>query len=583
MHPRERQGGRWGWICALFLLATCADHTEEDQKACAGYTCSAGACQAGPTGPQCVCGAAEQALGLTCTLLGLDPGNETLDTAQAVELGRDVEAAIATLSDVDVYRFASSPDRVYLVEVVSEIGLSVDLADETGRTLSSGTGTKVRLGAPSPTNTGFVLVHARDPAQLGRYVLRVSDLAPADGNDALSLDHPVDRTLAPEGERDAIVLDVPSGAYVATCAFEPPLTGTSTVRGWDSSWGFQVAPSGPAAVVLVEGQGVGRYRCAVAVASDDAGDSVEDARRLPGPPTTFDGQMDYVEDVDVYAFPGLAGQNIWAHVPGCRLGAVGGLAIDEWAYFGPTTDGLLEVLIQCAPRTAYRLDLTVLTDAEGPDAASAAPASGFLLSGRLDSPTDVDVIRFDAAEHHVYAAPVFADPNSCGWFASGEGVAVTFGQVQTVPSVLFSRDEYGPVFLSRGNLLHCLSFQPHTYADEVVDVGMDPEPGTPAAAVPATIGQTVQGTSQYPGDIDCFGFDVPDSASYWVVSASVPFVLHLPDGTSVASSVANRAIIPAGTVGHAAVCAQANLWLDGIENQPLVQTAYTLLLAPSSP
>jgi hypothetical protein len=114
----------------------------------------------------------------------------------------------------------------------------------------------------------------------------------------------------------------------------------------------------------------------------------------------------------------------------------------------------------------------------------------------------------------------------------------------------------------------------------VLDVGIDPEPGTPPAAVPATIGQTVQGTSQYPGDVDCFGFDVPSSASYWLVSASVGFVLYLPDGTSVGSSVANRAIIPAGTVGWSAVCVQANGWLSGNENLPPVQTAYTLRVDP---
>ena len=123
---RRRGGNRRDWsICALLSLSSCGSHVDEDAKACAGYTCTAGTCQAGPSGPECVCGAAEQAMHLTCTLLGVDQGtDDNRAHAQPIALNADVAGEISVPAafhsqDVDVYRFEAAAGRVYLIEVTA--------------------------------------------------------------------------------------------------------------------------------------------------------------------------------------------------------------------------------------------------------------------------------------------------------------------------------------------------------------------------------------------------------------------------------------------------------------------------------
>jgi len=600
MRPHGGKRGGWCWLCAVLSLASCADHTEEDARACANWACTAGSCQAGPTGPVCVCGAFEQALGLTCELLPGDSGNnDDFAHAEPIALGTDVHSSIAVPTngaqqDVDLYRLDATPGRVYLVEAASGPSVSIDLIDADDTVRASAGGTNIQLAGPISGTRAYVRIRATDPRYIGEYVLRVTDYAAADVNAPLEPGGPMQtRTIAPAGEVDRILLDVVPGAvYAIDCSSDAPLSLSINIEDGLMGYGRAGFPAlfkteaGRTYHANISGMEIGIYRCTlVRNPDDDAGDTHDTALPLTAP-ASFAGRVDFPGDHDVFAIPGHRAKYLWAHVPGCT--PYFGLLTDDgspsytnygdgWAFMGPLSDEtvFLDVACSSSARLTYQLELEELTDAEGDDEGTTAVASVGTVSGRFDFPGDQDVFRFAAQAHRLYSLPFDPAPES-GWFAEGTGVNGVPAMVGDEVKVVFSRDDDGPVFLRRAwSYAWSLSPVPYAYADPLVDLGIvDPEPGTPGAAIPAALDTVLSGAAQYPGDTDCYAFQIPPGVAETVDTAAQYYVFS-PDGTQSPLTWAPTTI-PAGSGGRYVVC--TFLWTGGVV--PRADVPYSLRVHP---
>ena len=595
-----RSGGgkrhAWRWLCAVVSLVSCADHTEEDAKACAGWACSAGTCQAGPTGPVCVCGAFEQATGLSCQLIQGDSGNDDdFDHAHPIDLDTEVSGTIGASTsgapqDFDYYSIDGSPDRVYVVDATSGPSLSIELIDADYSVRGRASGTVVRLGAAISGPRAYVRVHSTDSSQLGDYSFRVSDLAPSDVDTPLAPGSRADRSIAPADEYDWLALVVSGGAvYVVDCSFDAPLVGYVALGkdGFISTpavplpFRFKAEP-GAAYAAVITGNQIGTYHCTLDQApDDDAGDRDQDARPL-GANDTFDGRVDFSGDTDVFAVPARAGTSLWAGAGPCyvyfeqpddgsQTVASAQFTTDQWAFVGPRSERTVFLVVACQRgESAYHLVTEELTDAEGDDVSAAVNVSPGLVTGRFDHPGDRDVFRLQADAHRVYTLP----RSTAVWSAEGAGVNTV--QVDNGDRFVFSRDDDGPIFLVAA-WPQLLDFYPapFQYSDPLTELDVvDAEPGTPAAAIDIPLGPTVNAAAQYPGDVDCFAFQVPAGVPE-TVEVTSPYFLVLPDGTSGPVEI-DPTVIPAGPGGRRVVCA---VNYAGV-NATLLEMPYTVRVHP---
>jgi hypothetical protein len=597
---------RWAWLLTL-SLAGCADHTEEDLKACAGYACTAGTCQAGPSGPVCVCGAIEQSQHLTCELVAVDVGtDDTQEGATTIAVDSAVSGDIGApnfnhFQDYDYYRFQGTAGRVYLVEGTAEMEVVVDLFDSGGILQTEDRGTAFRLAAPSSGAEQFVGVRALDPKVLGRYAFRVTDLGPAD-DDLITLGPApavLDATLAPDGDQDSfgLVLDI-GHVYQLGCAFDAPLQATFQVNGASS-------PSGGAPVtfkalqdslpyyrLLVSGAGVGNYRCTLDdIGGDDVGDTVAEAKPLGEAPAVWDGQAEFPGDRDVFAIGAHAGKYLWAHVPGCFAGFVApdGTPLQNqagghgWANPGLLPTELTYAVVTCPQIGSYELSFVEYVDAEGNDEASATPVVPGPIEGRLDGWGDVDVFRFDGVAHHVYTVP-FHGGAACGLAPSNVGRWTI--AIEDYYRLVFVADQDQTVFLVRAwNQDSCTLDGPADYSEMLEDTGLiDSVAGTPELATPATLGAGITGSLQFVGDVDCFAYNLAASTGYLATLSysdtvsSASMTLYAPDDSQIPVGV-SPAVFTTSAAGRYALCVTSSPFSLGYV-PPLAEAPYTLVVSP---
>lgn len=598
MRPRGGNRRDRAWVCALLSLASCGSHIDEDAKACAGYACTAGTCQAGANGPECVCGAAEQAMHLTCTLLVVDQGtDDDRDHARLISPNTDVAGEISVPAafhhqDVDVYRFEATAGRVYLIEVTSGPALDIRIEDaagnyQTGLYQMTASGSTARLAMPSEGGAEYITLSASDPNVIGQYVLRVTDLAPAAESSTLGpAPASVEGTIAPAGEVDQFILSVDEGViYDVTCTFDAALPGNAVVAGFGTPTRFKVASGVTYGLSVGGGQtAVGKYRCELqrAAVQDDAGDTVDTALLLPGPPASFDGRKDAQIDLDVFAIQSHAGKYLWAHTSGCFVSFIPGpgqqLITGYWgsdAHPGLLGNELAYVQVLCRDdESTYHLTVDELTDAEANTAATAATVDEGSISGRLEGPEDQDVFLFQAQARHVYTLDIPVFP---GWQLTG--MHVERSTLRGTPyQAVFVPEATGTLILTLGwsDVLHT----PLAYAANLQDTGLvDPEPDLPADAIPGQVGVPVHGEFQFDGDSDCFAFDLPATTTMTVeVDRGEPTVWS-PDGNQI--SAFSPYTFETGAGGRYAVCVWYAGSLGGGQiGGTLEQVQYTLGVHP---
>lgn len=574
MRPCGGKRRGWRFLCAVVSLVGCANHTEEDAKACAGYVCTAGSCQAGANGPECVCGAFEQALGLTCTRLVIDPGDDDdREHARLIALSTDVAGQIEVpklgrSQDVDVYRFEADPGRVYLVEVVSGPELEVRLEDSNGAQQTYNYGTAVRLATPSMGGAEYITLRSMDPHVIGQYLFRVTDLAPAVQPETLGPAPAfAEGTIAPAGEVDIFPLAVEFGViYDVTCTFGDGFTGVFSAGGRSNPAHFKVQEDPGHYSLSVSGgeHGVGTYRCDLkrSDVQDDVGDSLDTALQLPGPPATFDGRAEVQPDNDVFAIQAHAGKYLWAYVDACfaTFRRAPGQVIREdiygsYAHPGLLGDEIAYLNIHCDGASSYRLTVEELVDVEGDSPATAIPITIGSFHGRLEGPEDRDLFEFQAgAARHVYTlSRALVGTASAFWEVHGEGVNAGYAVVDGAVALAFSSDHPGSVFVTASPYDGFSVARPIDYAPLLEDTGViDPEPGTPDLALPGVIGTDVHGASQFGLDRDCFAFDLPPSQTFFVDAPSLFAEVYLPDGGVLGSGSSGG--FDSGPGGRHVVC-----------------------------
>jgi len=600
----RRRGGKRrdrSWVCAFLALASCASHTDEDAKACAGYVCSAGQCQAGPSGPECVCGAAEQAMHLACTLLRVDQGtDDDRDHARSIALNADVPGEIGVpaanrTQDVDVYRFEASAGRVYLIEVTSGPSLEVRIEDSAGNYQTSGSGTSLRLATPSAGETEYVTVKSTDSHEIGQYLLRITDLAAAAESSTLGpAPASVEGTIAPAGNVDGYALVVDAGViYDIGCTFEPALPGSAALPVPGNPTRFRAQSGARYGVSVGGGQtGVGRYRCELteAAVQDDVGDTVETALLLPEAPASFDGRGDVAFDNDVFGVHARPGKYLWAHTTACYAGFTtspfvrGGFVTD--AHPGLIGDELAYLVIYCESPGTYHLTLEELTDLEGNTPATATPIAPGIIQGRLEGPQDVDVFMFQAAAHHVYALEgtgLFGPSDLPVWNVTGPSLEQGAVQMDGGFARTFSVATSGPAFVSVGWRRDGSFSPPISYAVPLEDTGaLDPEPGTPEDAIPSTVGVTIHGASNFGGDVDCYAFTLPPAQGFTAEPSTGVTTLFAPDGGS--TTYLGQFQFDSDVGGRHILCLQTTTGtgggIDGPSIPELGDYPYTLLVHP---
>lgn len=212
-----------------------------------------------------------------------------------------------------------------------------------------------------------------------------------------------------------------------------------------------------------------------------------------------------------------------------------------------------DVVVQYAPSAATRYAQPAysgaLTDL-GPDDHSEWPAQatqltlGRTTAGVLTDTDDVDSFRFDAVDQRVYRVSVVQTPqvdlHEFTMKLLNPSGATAFGPtLHGLPAVM----TFSPADTGSYTVVVTAGFDVH-YQVLVEDLGRDDMPASIAAATMLPINTYVPGTSNFPGDLDVFGFQALAGHIYAVTCT---YSVGIPCETSWLGTGSERTTVPNGT------------------------------------
>lgn len=210
----------WALLCVL----GCSNPRDADERACAGYGCTAGQCIASADGsPTCLCSNLDRQAGLPCELLDR---NDEADAGVFLEVdaGPTEQTLQARLegADVDWFRFDAAPRVWYRVQASSgEVGpLAL-----SGRSFVPDPSLPERLYFRSETADVAAFSITSPSGALGRYQVELSAVAadPETGDPArapgLTFDAGITGSLSAPPDQDAYAFPARTGrVYQIDCA-----------------------------------------------------------------------------------------------------------------------------------------------------------------------------------------------------------------------------------------------------------------------------------------------------------------------------------------------------------------------------
>lgn len=577
-------------VFLLFGLVSCGPSLEEDLQVCANVSCTAGQCISEGGQPRCVCGAWEQALGLSCEIGAVfseDDGNNSRSEASPITAGQSVEASIglrpSPIYDLDFYKFTAEAGHIY--RLTCDTGTlercSLELRNEKNQLL----GLWADAELPRRIDTGgtiFVQVGASTRGSAGTYTLRLEDLGLDDHGDTQQT--ATARTPSAEsfpgrldfpGDTDVFSFPVTTGRiYRFSCT----LGATQTSLEWSivvkNASGAVVAQKASNLTSMEERVGafstgtayaqvsarslMEAYTCQLEdVGQDDHGNTVEQATVLAPSASETLGRIDFSADVDFFSFTVTAGRiyrfnckkatdsSCVPHVSTESDQSIGSPGLQGMVTFKAPTSGRYSSRVSSSTSPVGATYTVRLEDLGVDDHGSTRDTPTLLtpgaLSGQLLPRGDQDFFTFDAIAGNLYAV-------TCKGNTSQQNCIASISQGNP-PTLLLSYAPGGRTLIdvvkSGPVAFFVYDYQPVSFEDyELIfeDLGPDDHGDDALSATSGQVGVTLTGAIDPETDRDWFSFQLEGNRKYvvptsWMVGLSV----FAPDGTKVAKNWSSTA------------------------------------------
>ena len=250
--------------------------------------------------------------------------------------------------------------------------------------------------------------------------------------------------------------------------------------------------------------------------------------------TPIEGALDYANDTELYVFDAVEGEFYEIGVePGTLEDPTVGLYDADGAWLGYNDDsgdslasrlywsadgsGPLYVEVGGYGTGSYTLTVEV-SDVDDDHANSSAGATaaevGDAVGGSLEYGDDADFFVFDAVEGEFYEIGVepgtLEDPTVGLYDADGAWLGYNDDSGDSLaPRLMWPADTSGPLYVEVGGY----GTGSYTLTVAVSDI-VDDHADTPEGATAAEVGEAVEGSLEYDGDVDYFVFDAVEGELY---------------------------------------------------------------------
>ncbi|NTX39425.1 hypothetical protein HUA78_33815 [Myxococcus sp. CA033] len=423
----------------------------------------------------------------------------------------------------------------------------------------------------------YVRLSARTFAVSGPYSCQLVDLGADDHGDTLATATPwVPDTLATgvlelREDRDAFAIPLPRGAFYRVSCDSPTFTPCQVNVAAPSGVGtgflentatFNATHPGDYLVEVATAPGTdvvirGAYSLRLEhLEDDDHADTSDNATRLAPSPAPFSGKLSGSVDRDVFAFTALQG-HVYRFACDILLGRSLGPTLvlrdraGQYVEGSSFVEGMGTSVAVEAPAAAdyfvelshgayegpYRCRFEELGfDDHGDSATQATEVSlSTLLTGRIETRSDVDVFTFPLRPGHSYRFQWVEGTASNTSFQlnDAQGKQLQFSTLNWMVHEATEEAMYQfEVKLSQ-------TWGTGTYAIQATDLGPDDHANLPEGATLLEVGQTLPGWRHRNDDVDVFVFHVEENNLYRLTCSGCGLVFLQPFGKVLPLHVAN--------------------------------------------